>query len=141
MLSTLGWAETIRAEGVVRAPYGAAAYPHVHEADVATAALLGDGHSCRKYTVSGPEPITQIEQERTIGAAIGREIRFEELIPEQARKLWSPFMPEAEIDTELMILGESVDKPQKVWKTFEQVIGRPGRNYAQWTADHTNDFR
>jgi uncharacterized protein YbjT (DUF2867 family) len=144
MLSTQGWAETIRAEGVVRAPYGAAAYPHVHEADVAevaAAALLGDGHAGKKYTVSGPEPITQIEQARAIGAAIGREIRFEELTPEQARKLWSPFMPEAEIDTELMILGESVDKPQKVWKTFEQVIGHPGRNYAQWAADHANDFR
>jgi hypothetical protein len=50
-------------------------------------------------------------------------------------------MPEAEIDTELMILGESVDKPQKVWKTFEQVIGRPGRTYAQWAAEFANDFR
>ena len=59
----------------------------------------------------------------------------------QARKLWSSFMPEAEIDAELMILGESVDKPKNVWKTFEQVIGRPGRNYAQWAAEHANDFR
>ena len=144
MLNSLTWAETIRAEGVVRAPYGAAAYPHVHEADVAevaTAALLGDGHVGKKYIVSGPESITQIEQVRAIGAAIGREIRFEELTPEQARKLWSPFMPEDEIDTELMILSESVDKPKKVWPTYEQVIGRPGRTYAQWAADHAYDFR
>jgi uncharacterized protein YbjT (DUF2867 family) len=144
MLNSLFWAETIRAEGVVRAPYGNAAYPHVHEADVAEVAadaLLGDGHVGKKYIVSGPESITQIEQVRAIGAAIGREIRFEELTPEQTRKLWSQFMPEAEIDTELMILSESVDKPKKAWKTFEQVIGRPGRNYAQWAAEHANDFR
>jgi uncharacterized protein YbjT (DUF2867 family) len=144
MSSTLAWAETIRAEHVVRAPYGAAAYAHVHEADVAevaVAALLEDCHVGKKYIVSGPESITQIEQVRAIGAAIGREIRFEELTPEQARKLWSQFMPEAEIDAELMILGESVDKPKKAWKTFEQVIGRPGRNYAQWAAEHANDFR
>jgi hypothetical protein len=40
-----------------------------------------------------------------------------------------------------MILSESVDKPQKVWKTFGQVIGRSGRSYAQWAAEHANDFR
>ena len=45
------------------------------------------------------------------------------------------------IDTELMILSESDDKPQKVWKTFEQVIGCSGRSYAQWAAEHANDFR
>src|SRR5262245_37762237 len=144
MLSSLSWATTIRAEGVVRAPFGAAAYPHVHEADVAdvtTAALLEDGHAAKKYTVSGPESITQIEQARAIGAAIGRDIRFEELTPEQARKLWSKFMSAADIDVELMILEESVNKPKKVWKTFEQVTGRPGRTYAQWAAEHAEDFR
>ena len=144
MLNSLTWAETIRAEGVVRAPYGNAAYPHVHEADVAevaAAALLEDGHVGKKYIVSGPEPITQIEQVRAIGAAIGREIRFEELTPEQARKLWSQFMPEDEIDTELMILGESVDKPKKAWPTYERVTGRTGRSYAQWAVEHANDFR
>jgi uncharacterized protein YbjT (DUF2867 family) len=144
MLSSLSWAKTIRAEGVVRAPFGAAAYPHVHEADVAEvamAALLEDGHVGKKYIVSGPEPITQIEQARAIGAAIGRDIRFEELTPEQARKLWSKFMPAADIDVELMILEESVNKPVKVRKTFEQVTGRPGRTFAQWATEHANDFR
>jgi uncharacterized protein YbjT (DUF2867 family) len=144
MLSSLSRAKTIRVEGVVRAPFGAAAYPHVHEADVAevaTAALLEDGHVGKKYIVSGPESITQIEQARAIGAAIGRDIRFEELTPEQARKLWSKFMSAADIDVELMILEESVNKPKKVWKTFEQVTGRPGRTFAQWAVEHAYDFR
>ena len=144
MLSSLFWAESIRAEGVVRAPYGNAGYPHVHEADVAevaTAALLEDGHVGKRYTVTGPESITQIEQVRAISAAIGRDIRFEELTPEQARGLWSSFMSAADIDVELMVLEESVNKPTKVRKTFEQVTGHPGRTYAQWTADHVQDFR
>jgi uncharacterized protein YbjT (DUF2867 family) len=143
MLGTLVWAETIRAEGVVRAPFGAAAYPHVHEADVAdiaVAALLGDGHAGNKYIVTGPESITQIEQVRSISAALGREVRFEELTQEQARKLWSPFMAEAEIDVELMVLEESVIKPTKARPTYEQITGRPGRTYAQWAAEHVNNF-
>jgi uncharacterized protein YbjT (DUF2867 family) len=144
MLNSLTWAETIRAESVVRAPYGAASYPHVHEADVAeaaTAALLDDGHVGKKYIVSGPESITQIEQARAIGAAIGRDIRFEELTPDQARKLWGKFMTADDIDLELMILEESVTKPKNVWKTFEQITGRSGRTFAQWAVEHANDFR
>ncbi len=144
MLSSLSWAKSIRDEGVVRAPYGAAAYPHVHEADVAevaTVALLEDGHTGKKYIVSGPESITQFEQARAIGAAIGREINFEELTPEQARKLWSRFMPEADIDVELMILEESVTSPKKVWKTFEQITGRKGRTFSQWAVEHAEYFR
>ncbi|MCM3871341.1 MAG: hypothetical protein ND895_11705, partial [Pyrinomonadaceae bacterium] len=138
------WAESIRSEGVVRAPYGNAGYPHVHEADVAevaTASLLEDGHVGKRYTVTGPESITQIEQVRAISVAIGRDIRFEELTPEQARGLWSSFMSAADIDVELMVLEESVNKPQKVRKIFEQVTGHSGRTYAQWTADHAQDFR
>jgi uncharacterized protein YbjT (DUF2867 family) len=144
MLSSLFWAESISAEGVVRAPYGNAGYPHVHEADVAevaTAALLKDGHVGKRYMVTGPESITQIEQVRALSVALGRDLRFEELTPEQARSLWSSFMPAADIDVELMVLEESVNKPTKVRKTFEQVTGHPGRTYAQWTADHAQDFR
>ncbi|MCM3874728.1 MAG: SDR family NAD(P)-dependent oxidoreductase [Pyrinomonadaceae bacterium] len=144
MLSSLFWAESIRAERVVRAPYGNAGYPHVHEADVAevaTASLLDDGHVGKRYTVTGPEAITQVEQVRAISAAIGRDIRFEELTPEQARRLWSSFMSVSDIDVELMVLEESVKKPTKVRRTFEQVTGHSGRTYAQWTADHAQDFR
>lgn len=144
MRNSLGWAETIRAESVVRAPYGHAAYPHIHEADVAavaTAALLEDGHVGKKYVLTGPESIMQIEQVRAISLAIGREIRFEELTPGQARELWSPFMPAAEIDVELLVLGESVNKPTKVRPTVERVTGRPARTYAQWATEHAQDFR
>jgi uncharacterized protein YbjT (DUF2867 family) len=144
MRNSLYWAESIRAEGVVRAPYGNAAYPHIHEADVAAvavAALLEDSHIGKKYILTGPESITQIEQVRAISAAIGREIRFEELTPGQARKLWNQFMPKSEIDVELMVLQESVDRPKRVRSTFEQITGRPGRTFAQWAVEHADDFR
>ncbi len=131
-------------EDVVRAPYGNAAYPHIHEADVAAEAapaLLEDRHIGKKYILTGPESITQIEQVRAISQAIGREIRFEELTPEQAQKLLSQFMPEPEIEMELMVLSESVTKPTRVRTTVEQVTGRPARTYARWAAEHAQDFR
>jgi uncharacterized protein YbjT (DUF2867 family) len=144
MSSALSWAESIRNEGVVRAPFGNASYPHIHEADVAdaaVAALLEDTHIGKKYILTGPASITQIEQVRAISAAIGREIRFEELTPDEARKLWRQYMPDAEIDVELMVLGESIGKPVKARPTVEQVTGRLGRNFAQWASEHAQDFQ
>lgn len=144
MSSALGWADSIRREGVVRAPYGNASYPHIHEADVAdaaVAALLEDGHIGKKYILTGPESITQIEQVKTISAAIGRQIRFEELTPDEARKLWRQYMPDAEIDVELMVLGESIGKPVKARPSIEQVTGRKGRNFAQWAIEHAQNFQ
>ena len=82
MANALLWAETVRTESVVRAPYPSFSYPHVHEADVAAvavAALLEEGHAGATYTVSGPEPLSQLDQARVIGAAIGREVGFQEL--------------------------------------------------------------
>jgi hypothetical protein len=82
-----------------------------------------------------------VEQVRAISAAIGREVRFEELTPEQARQLWGGFMSEADIEVELLVLGESVNKPTRVRPTVEQLTGRPGRTYAQWAIEHAQDFR
>ena len=89
--NALGWAQQIRAERVVREPYGTAGYPLVHEADiaeVAVAALLTGSHVGAAYTITGPAEVSQDEQVKAIGAAAGEEIRFQELTPEQAREQW-----------------------------------------------------
>src|SRR5215831_7544039 len=73
--NTLSWAPMIRAEGVVRAPYGKAATALLPERDVAAAAtrvLAEEGHSGATYVLTGQESLTQIEQADAIGAAIGR---------------------------------------------------------------------
>jgi uncharacterized protein YbjT (DUF2867 family) len=73
--NTLGWADQIRTEGVVRWPYGAAARSLVHERDIAAVAvraLTEDGHVGAKYVLTGPEAVTQAEQVRIIGEVIGR---------------------------------------------------------------------
>jgi uncharacterized protein YbjT (DUF2867 family) len=57
--NTLLWAPQIRADGVVRWPYGAARRSLIHERDIAAVAaraLADDGHGAKKYIVTGPEP-------------------------------------------------------------------------------------
>ena len=141
--NTLSWAPSVRAEGVVRAPYPGAAMNSIHEADiaaVATAALLDDKHAGAAYQLTGPASITQAEQVRAIAAATGREVRFEELTPERARAAMAQVMPAEIADLMLGYLAGSVDTVAEVLPTVEQVTGRPARTYAEWAADHAADF-
>lgn len=141
--NTLRWAPTVRAEGVVRAPYPEAAMDSIHEADiaaVATAALLDDGHVGAEYQLTGPASITQAEQVEAIAAATGRPVRLEELTPERAREDMVQVMPAEIADLLLGYLARSVGTEAEVLATVEQVTGRPGRTYAEWARDHAADF-
>jgi uncharacterized protein YbjT (DUF2867 family) len=146
-VNALGWAERIRAERVVREPYGTAGYPLVHEADVAevaVAALLTDSHVGAAYTITGPAKVSQAEQVKAIGMATGEEIRFEELTPQQAREQWlRDGCPEEFADWRIELLAVSVDGPGSLppTDTFQRITGRPPRTFAQWALDHAADFR
>lgn len=140
--NALAWAPSIRAEGVVREPHGRAGQTPIHEDDiaaVAATALLEDGHAGRVYTLSGPEVITIADQVRAIGAAIGRDVRFEEISPESAREQWiARGVPAAVADSLLQYRSRAAEA---VLPTVEQVTGRPARTFAEWARDHAADFR
>ncbi|RSM86597.1 NmrA family protein [Kibdelosporangium aridum] len=133
--NALAWADQIRATGVVREPYPNTGYPWVHEADVAelaVEALLTDNHVGAAYTVTGPANVSQIDQVRAIGAAIGRQIRFEELSPDEVSpEVYPPWLLE-------LLAGTDVLPPND---TFERLTGREPRTFAQWARDHAADFR
>lgn len=142
--NTLLWAPNIRAESVVREPYALAKASPIHEADiaaVATTALTHDGHAGRAYTITGPESVTQVEQAKAIAAAIGRDIRFVERTPEQAREEMLQGMPPALVDILLRYKREYVEKEPPVTATVKEVTGVSARTFAQWAVDHADDFR
>jgi uncharacterized protein YbjT (DUF2867 family) len=143
--NTLGWAGMIRDSGTVSWPYGAAARSLVHErdlADVAIRALLEDGHVGRTYELTGPAAVTQAEQVRLIGEAIGRELRWVELPSGIARdQLLREWGDPAFVDSALTYWASLVDRPEPVTDTVERVTGHPARTFAQWARDHADDFR
>ncbi|SDN40732.1 NAD(P)H-binding protein [Allokutzneria albata] len=141
--NTLQWAHSIRAEGVVRAPYADAQVAPVHEKDIAAVAvraLLDDGHAGKAYELTGPESITQRRQVELIAQAIGRPVRFEEQTPEQARELMSRWAPSGVIDSLLGYLGDSVGKTAEIFDITEKITGKPARTFAGWAAEHARDF-
>jgi uncharacterized protein YbjT (DUF2867 family) len=154
------WAPSIRAERVVRYPFGEEPMNLIHEEDiaaVAVAALLAEGHNGAVYTLTGPALITVREQVRAISEALGEEVRYEEVSREQARELMKAQGGFAAETADLMLgfidyggdeaTGDDGYSDQdwsalmKPWPDVETVTGRPARSYAEWARDHVEDFR
>ncbi|MFF3442766.1 NAD(P)H-binding protein [Streptosporangium sp. NPDC002721] len=143
--NTLRWAGRIRAEAVVREPYGAAAMPPLHERDlaaVAVRALLGDGHEGATYELTGPETLTQAEQAGVIGEVIGRPVRWEETSPEAARqRMLADGWPPGAVDGVLRAQAGMVAEPRAATATVEAVTGVPARTFRTWVTGHADRFR
>ncbi|PXX63159.1 uncharacterized protein YbjT (DUF2867 family) [Nocardia tenerifensis] len=140
--NTLEWAPQIRSGNVVRGAYGAASMTLLHEADIAAVAvraLTGDGHVGARYELSGPAPLSRIEQVAAIGAAIGRPLAWEEISPEEAKAQMGWLAPEF-ADFVLAGLAAMVDTPGRATSTVHEVTGAPARGFAEWAADHAADF-
>jgi uncharacterized protein YbjT (DUF2867 family) len=142
--NTLAWADTIRADGVVRAPYGQAAMALMAEQDIAAAAvriLLDPGHAGQTYYLTGPESLTQVQQAAAIAAALGRPVRFEELPPETFRQYATRRFPAPVVADLLRNWAQSVGRTADIAPDLEKIIGRPATTYAQWAARHADDYR
>lgn len=139
------WGPSIRAEGVVRSAYLDVPAVPIHEADIADVvvrALVDDGHAGQTYEITAPEQITQREQIEAIGAALGRQLRIEELTPAEARaNMLREGWPEIIADHILGYFVEWEKEPPAVSGDFVKVTGESGRTFAQWAADHVEDFR
>ncbi|MEU8590494.1 NAD(P)H-binding protein [Streptomyces sp. NPDC048664] len=142
--NAFAWAESIRSQRAVMAPFGDVALPVVDPADVAemaAAALREDGHSGRTYQLTGPEAVSPRQQTAAIAEVLGEEVEFTELTREQARAHLSRFMPEAVLDGTLDILGAPLPEEQKVSGDIEKVLGRPARPFTEWVARHLPAFQ
>ncbi len=142
--NTLGWAQDIRADGVVRAPFGGVPRALVHERDVAAVASLAlteDGHAGRRYEVSGPEIVSGEEQVRAIADALDRPLRLETLAREDARdRLVAMTGDEAMADGMLDAWERMAAEPDPPTDTFEALTGRRGTSFHRWAKDHAPDF-
>jgi uncharacterized protein YbjT (DUF2867 family) len=138
------WAGMIRDTGVVRWPYGAAETAPIDERDIAAVAarvLYEDGHAGGDYVITGPESLSQAEQVRVIGEAIGRRILFQELSPDEFRRETAGSWPRPVVDMLLAAWGAAMGRPAFVTSIVADVTGSPARTFRQWAVDHAEGFR
>lgn len=151
------WGPSIRSERVVRDPFPEAAWYPVHEqdiADVASVALLEDNLIGKACTLNGPELISHRNQVSAIAEAIGEQIRFEQVTPQQARKLYLKQGGFAAANADFLLgfrdySGGKSNPESKAhfnphslppMPTAKPVTGRT-RTFAEWACNHVQDFR
>jgi uncharacterized protein YbjT (DUF2867 family) len=138
------WAESIRTASTVRTPYPDAQTAPVHEKDIAAlavTALTEPGHGRQAYTVYGPQSLTLQCQAGQIGDAIGREIRLQVISRAQAQAELGKTMPPIGAETILRAWEAGNGIPAQTSVIVEKITGRPAHTFAQWAADHADDFR
>jgi uncharacterized protein YbjT (DUF2867 family) len=143
MENTKIWARQIRETGAVREPYPNSASAPIAMDDiaaVAATALLGHGHAGKSYALAGPETLTRTELVRQLGHALGRDIPFIPVSREETIDVLSPSMGDTAgwyVDN---VLAGLTEQPEPPTRAVEEITGRPGITFAQWAAEHTEDF-
>jgi uncharacterized protein YbjT (DUF2867 family) len=138
------WAPQIRAGDVVRWPYTAAPTAPIDERDIAAVAvrvLCEDGHAGAEYVLTGPQSLSQAEQVDTIGRALGRSLRVEEISPDQARRELLAVMPALIVNMLLDAWAAALGQPALVTATVAERTGIPARTFFDWATDHAAEFR
>jgi uncharacterized protein YbjT (DUF2867 family) len=138
------WGPYIRAGEVVRWPYLNAPTAPTDERDlaaVAVRALCEDGHAGAEYVVTGPQSLTQAEQVHTIGRAIGRSLRVEEMSPDEARSALLPVLGSSTfVNMLLNAWAAAIGQPAFVTGTYAELTGAPPRTFLEWATDHAAEF-
>src|SRR5262249_61837296 len=101
----------------------------------------GPGHAGLTYVLTGAESLTQIQQAETIGKAIGRPVRFEEISPGQFRQSATQHFPAPVVVDLLKALASYVGQTAYITADLEKLIGRPPTSYARWAIQHADAYR
>ncbi len=146
MSNALMWAPSIKAQGVVYAPFAHAKTAAVDPADIAAVAaraLTEPGHEAKTYPLTGPELLAAADQVEALGAALGRPLRLVDVPPEAAKAaMVDSGMPAELADAVIASMAQAgTDHAMAVLPTVEQVTGRPARSFAEWAAAHLEAFR
>ncbi|MFJ8792178.1 SDR family oxidoreductase [Streptomyces sp. NPDC102462] len=142
--NALWWAESVRTQQLVAAPFGDVGVPIIDPADiaaVAAACLLEDRHTGGVYELTGPEVITPRQQTEAIAAALGSPVRFHELSRDEAKAAMTQSMPAELADDTLDILGSPNLAELRVSPDVQRVLGRAPRPFADWAARNVAAFR
>jgi len=109
-------------------------------AEVAVAALTGDGLTGRAPVLTGSENLTQRQLVRAIGDALGEPVQLVELPPDTAREQMVQAMPAPIADTLLRLLADSVGRSSELTDEVREITGHPPRTFADWAQENVAAF-
>lgn len=145
MSNARGWASSIKAQGVVRAPTGDGRIAFIHPDDiaaVATKALVTREYQGASLPITGPQALNYAEMTAAIAAAIGKQLRFAAISEEKERRE----MIEAGDPPEIVAAHLSIYRAIRegrlaaVTDTIERVLGRKSLTFDQWAQENCEAF-
>ncbi|MFB6534656.1 SDR family oxidoreductase [Streptomyces noursei] len=142
--NAFAWAESVRTQATVAAPFGDVGVPVIDPADiaeVAAACLLDDRHTGGVYELTGPEVITPRQQAEVIAAVLGSPVRFHELTRDEAKATMTQFVPVELADDTLDIISAPNPAELRISPDVERVLGRAPRPFSDWVARNIAAFR
>ena len=147
MQNVLDQRQAIRDPGRVYSPAGDAAVPMIDTRDiaaVAAAALTTAGHAGKRYTLTGPAPVSWTEIAATLSEVLGHAVEY---VPETEDDAWHRLhgagLPPWLIGGQLA-LAEYQRKGGGtgiVTNTVEQITGRAPRTFREFATDHAEVLR
>jgi uncharacterized protein YbjT (DUF2867 family) len=143
MSNTLGWAPSIRDEGVVRTLYGTSRNACVDPDDVALAAAraLTSVPARRAFTLTGPHALSAVDQVQHLSRVYLQPLRHEELTEGQALDLWrgrhSERLARALLDS---ARRQAAGAKAQVADDIQHLTGRRPGSYPQWATRHAAAF-
>jgi uncharacterized protein YbjT (DUF2867 family) len=146
MSNALGWAPSIKAEGVVRAPTGDGRIAFIHPDDivaVTTKALKTREYDGEMLPITGPEALNYAEMTEKIGAAIGEALTFQPISDEETRQqMIDSNTPVAVIEAHLSIWHAIREgRLAAITDNVERVVGRRPISFDRWIKQNIEAFR
>jgi uncharacterized protein YbjT (DUF2867 family) len=146
MLNALGWADSIRDEGVLRSSTGKGKIAFIHPddiADVAMAALTTRDHDGQSLVITGPEALSYGEMAATIGVAIGKQVRFEEISDNQAHAGVVAWAGKGRYADALVDIWRAIREGRlaTVSDGVKHVIGRRPISFDRWAEENADAFQ
>lgn len=134
------------AQGNIYLPWGQGACSFIDSRDVGAvgaAALMGEGHAGKAYTLTGPEAFTIGQAAATIAKVTGRTINYVD-VPEEAAKsgMLAAHMPAKMVDD--MMELHAIDKAgyaAVVTPTVKEVTGKEPRSFETFVRDHASAWK
>jgi uncharacterized protein YbjT (DUF2867 family) len=140
-----GFAAGIASEHHFGAPIGDAEISAIDVRDIGAvaAAVLGEpGHTGKTYTLTGPRPITHTEIAQALGAALGRDVAFIDMSPEDFAQVLVGILPDWQIDGLVEDYAHyRRGEAAATTTTVLDIIGRPGITIEQFAVDYADRFR
>lgn len=149
MQNYLTFADAVRSQGTIAAPAGNGRHADIDVQDVAAVAarvLTEEGHAGRAYELSGPEARSFADAARTISKISGREVRYLDVSPQDARKaMIAGGAPEWFADALIALHAWFLEGPgttngSSVTLAVEEVIDRPPRSFDQFVRENLKAF-